>query len=121
MEGQKNVGNYIRNQEEGLPEVGRFNPGQKLLFWLQVGAGVLLLLSGIPLWFPHSFPQWLRLMSILVHEISALATIGALIVHIYMGTAFVSRSLSAMIHGTVSRAWARTHHPRWYRELEPRK
>ncbi len=112
----KNIGKYIRNEEEGLPEVGRFNPGQKVLFWLQVMGGLLLLASGIPLWFPHSFPQWLRLISILVHEVSALAVIGAFIVHIYMGTAFVSGSLSAMIHGTVSRAWAKTHHPRWYRE-----
>lgn len=117
----KNVGKYIRNQDEGLPEVGRFNPGQKQLFWLQAVSGVLLLLSGIPLWFPHSFPQWLRLVSILVHEVSALAAIGGFIVHIYMGTAVVSGSFSAMINGTVSRAWARAHHPRWYRQFESRK
>lgn len=112
----KNAGGYIRNQEQGLPEVGRFNPGQKVLFWLQAVGAVLLLLSGIPLWFPHSFPQWLRLISILVHEVAGLAVIGALIVHVYMGAAFVSGSLSAMINGTVSRGWAKTHHPRWYRE-----
>lgn len=115
-EWMRNIGRYIRNEEGAFPEVGRFNPGQKVLFWLQIVGGILLLLSGVPLWFPHSFPQWLRLISILVHEVSALAVIGALIVHIYMGTAFVSGSLSAMINGTVSRGWAKSHHPRWYRE-----
>lgn len=117
----KQIGKYIRNEDEGLPEAGRFNPGQKQLFWLETVSGILLLLSGIPLWFPHGTSQWLRLVSILVHEISALAAIGGFIVHVYMGTAVVSGSFSAMINGTVSRAWARTHHARWYRELQSRK
>lgn len=117
----KQIGKYIRNEDEGLPEAGRFNPGQKQLFWLETVSGILLLLSGIPLWFPHGTSQWLRLVSILVHEISALAAIGGFIVHVYMGTAVVSGSFSAMINGTVSRAWARTHHARWFRELQSRK
>ena len=117
----RSVGKYIRNDDEGLPEVGRFNPGQKQLFWLQAVCGVLLLLSGVPLWYPHSFPQWSRLISILVHEVAALGAIGGFLVHIYMGTAVVRGSLSAMIHGTVSRRWAKTHHPRWYREMEGEK
>lgn len=112
----KKIGQYIRNEEEGLPEVGRFNAGQKQLFWLQVVSGVLLLVSGIPLWFPHSFPQALRLISILVHEVSALVAIGGFIVHVYMGIAVVRGSLSAMVSGKVSRAWAKTHHARWYRQ-----
>ncbi len=120
-EWMKQMGQYIRNEDEGLPEVGRFNPGQKQLFWLQAINGFLLLISGIPLWFPHSFSQELRLAGILVHEISALAAIGGLIVHIYMGTAVVGGSLAAMIGGRVTQAWARTHHPRWYRERQSRE
>jgi formate dehydrogenase subunit gamma len=111
----KDIGKYIRN-EEGLPEAGRFNAGQKLLFWLQAVAGALLLLSGIPLWFPESFGAVLRQISILVHEIAALAAIGGIIVHIYMGTAVVRGSLRAMMSGKVTTAWAKLHHPRWYRE-----
>lgn len=113
----KNVGKYIRNEEEGLPEAGRFNAGQKQLFWLQVIAGAVLLLSGIPLWFPESFGAVIRQISILLHEVAALAVIGGIIVHIYMGTAVVRGSIHAMVNGTVTRAWARLHHPRWYREV----
>lgn len=116
-EWMSHLGEYIRNQDRGLPEVGRFNPGQKQLFWLQAVAGTLLLLSGIPLWFPHLFPQGLRLVSVLVHELAALAAIGGLLVHVYMGLAVVRGSLSAMITGKVSAAWARAHHARWYRRL----
>lgn len=117
----RQIGKYIRNQEEGLPEAGRFNAGQKQLFWLQVISITLLLLSGIPLWFPHTFPHWLRLVSVFVHEIAALAAIGGLIVHIYMGTAVVRGSLRAIINGTVSHAWAKAHHPRWYRAMTSRQ
>lgn len=113
----KESGRYARNEDAGLPEPGRFNAGQKLLFWLQVVAGVLLFVSGIPLWFPETFGRNLRLLCILVHEISALAVIGGIIVHIYMGTAVVRGSLHAMMTGYVSRAWAKAHHPRWYREI----
>ena len=111
------VKKYIRNEDEGLPEAGRFNAGQKQLFWLQVIAGLLLLVSGIPLWFPESFGEAPRLLAILVHEIAALAVIGGIIVHVYMGTAVVRGSLRAMLNGMVTRPWAKAHHPKWYREI----
>src|SRR2546428_2548089 len=37
----------ITNHDERLPEVGRFNAGQKLLFWVMIATLLLLLLSGI--------------------------------------------------------------------------
>lgn len=117
----KNVGKYVRNEEEGLPEAGRFNAGQKQLFWLQVIAGAVLLLSGIPLWFPESFAAVIRQISILLHEVAGLAVIGGIIIHIYMGTAVVRGSIHAMVNGTVTRAWAKAHHPRWYREVTGRE
>ena len=115
------VKKYIRNEDEGLPEAGRFNAGQKQLFWLQVIAGLLLLISGIPLWFPESFWEALRLFAIIVHEIAALAVIGGIIVHVYMWAAVVRGSVRAMLSGIVTRSWAKTHHPKWYREITRRE
>jgi formate dehydrogenase subunit gamma len=112
-----NIWSYITHKEEGLPEAGRFNAGQKMLFWLMSFSGLLLLLSGIPLWFPHKFSWDVRLASILVHEIATLAAIGGIIVHVYMGTLAVPGSLGAMAKGKVTDLWAKTHHPRWYRRL----
>ena len=37
--------------------------------------------------------------------------------HIYLGTAAEPGTLRSMIHGTVTKDWARLHHPRWYREV----
>ena len=49
----------------------------------------------------------------LVHAVAALATIGGIIIHIYMGIAVVPGGLHAILHGDVSERWARHHHALW--------
>ena len=46
----KNLGAVINDQEEGLPELGKYNAGQKLVFWGQSILILLLFCSGIVLW-----------------------------------------------------------------------
>ena len=55
--------------------------------------------------------------SILIHPISAILSIGAIIVHIYMGTAAVPGAFRGMIQGWVRPEWASSHHPKWFREI----
>lgn len=111
----KHIGEYTAGADP-QPEPGRFNAGQKLLFYLQIAAGVLLLLSGVVIWFPLAFGLGLRQISFIVHDLSAIAAIGALILHIYMGVFVIRGALGGMTEGTVSRRWAQAHHGRWYRE-----
>jgi Cytochrome b subunit of formate dehydrogenase len=76
-----------------------------------------LLLSGIVMWVPEYMPagmKWLRGVAILIHEIAALITIGAFIIHVYMGYFMVPGSWKAIVHGYVSPQWARTHHRLWF-------
>ena len=99
-----------------MPPAGRFNFGQKQFFWLMVICGAALLISGIALWFPASIPrelQVVRYLAVLIHAVAALATIGGIIIHIYMGLAVVPGGLHAILHGDVSEQWARHHHGRW--------
>ena len=111
------AGRYVVLEEEGLPEAGRFNAGQKILFWSQAVITLLLFASGVVLWFPEGMAQTLRLAAILIHPLAAIASIGAIIVHIYMGTAAVPGAFRSMIRGGVRPAWAARHHPKWYREI----
>ena len=46
------IRHYVRNQDEDLPPIGRFNLGQKQFFWLMFYAAAVLLLTGAVLWFP---------------------------------------------------------------------
>ena len=115
-EWRRAMGYYVRNEVSKVPPAGRFNYGQKALFWLMVWGAVALLISGVVLWFPEGVPRSLRAMreiAILAHSIAALATFGAFIVHLYMGLAVVPEGLSAMLHGEVSEEWARHHHALW--------
>jgi formate dehydrogenase subunit gamma len=110
------MGRYIRNEDAGsVLAVGRFNYGQKLLFWVMLWAGLVLLVSGLVMWFVPVGSMGLRTVAPLVHAIAALVTIGAFIVHVYMGIAVVPGGLHAIIHGDVSETWARHHHPAWRR------
>ena len=113
----RNAHKYAVHDEEGLPEAGRFNAGQKMLFWLQTVCTLLLFASGIVLWFPEAMPRSLRLAAILIHPAVAVASIGAIIVHIYMGTAAVPEAFRGMIQGWVKPGWAAAHHPKWYRGI----
>ena len=113
----RNAHQYAINQEEGLPEAGRFNAGQKMLFWLQSLAAVGLLVTGVVLWFPEWMPRTARLVAIMVHPLIAVLAIALIILHVYMGTAAVPGAFRAMIRGRVTRGWARAHHPKWLREI----
>ena len=108
---------YAAHDESGLPETGRFNGGQKALFWVQGTSGFFLLLTGFVLWWPEIMPRPLREISILVHPITAVISIGGLIIHIYMGTAAIPGAFRGMVQGWVRPSWAAAHHAKWYRQI----
>jgi formate dehydrogenase subunit gamma len=109
----------MENREDRLPEVGRYNGGQKVLFWLMVACLVVLILSGVVIWRPYfapAFPIPLIRFASLLHALAAFVLILGIIVHIYAAI-WVKGTIGAMMHGTVTRRWARKHHAAWYREV----
>ena len=113
----KSISKYIENKDEDLPPQGRFNYGQKLFFWGMFYSIILLLLSGLALWFTDSLPwglRFLRYLAILIHASVAMITIGLFLIHVYMSTIMEEGSFGSMVHGTVTRAWAWTFHRKWY-------
>jgi len=116
------MAHYVRNEDDRVPPAGKFNFGQKQLFWVMTWAALVLLASGLVMWVPHWFPAslaWVREAAILTHAIAALVTMGAFIVHLYMGLFVVPGGLHAIVHGDVSRQWARHHHPLWLDDQRP--
>jgi formate dehydrogenase subunit gamma len=111
------VPHYIRNEDELVPSADRFNAGQKLLFWGFFWCGVLLLVTGLILWFTHLVPwnlRYLRYFAVIVHPAAALLTIGLFIIHVYMGTAMERGAFGSVIRGDVSVGWAKRYHRVWY-------
>ncbi|MHB8167725.1 MAG: formate dehydrogenase subunit gamma [Sulfuricella sp.] len=114
------MGDVINNREENLPPVGRFNAGQKYLFWTMVVCIILLLITGVLIWQPYFAPYVpivaVRL-AVLVHAFAAFIIIAGIIVHIYAAI-WIKGSVRAMTRGTVTDAWARRFHLAWYREIK---
>jgi formate dehydrogenase subunit gamma len=107
---------YFRYQGED-PEVGKYNGGQKLLFWAAALGALGLLLSGVVMWFPELFGQFVRELSYVAHDVAFILFFAMIIGHIYLGTAAEPGTFGSMVRGTVTKEWARLHHPRWYREV----
>jgi formate dehydrogenase subunit gamma len=113
----KKMCDYVAGRGDHLPPTGRFNAGQKMLFWMQVAMGLVLLLSGIPIWFPEEFSRGLRLWAIVIHSASAVVAILSLVVHIHMSVFITGGALKAMTQGKVSEEWAKHHHGTWAEEM----
>jgi formate dehydrogenase subunit gamma len=114
---------YMRYQTDDS-RTGKYNGGQKLYFWAVSLGAVGLLLSGLLMWFPRSFPRLLMEFAYLIHDFTFICFGVSLVFHIYLGTAAEPGTFGSMTRGTVTRAWARLHHARWYREVtgeEPRR
>ena len=111
---------YVRNEDEAMPPAGRYNMGQKLLFWGFVLCGILLLLSGVVLWLPEYLPwnaRALRYAAVLIHPAAALLTIGLFMIHIYMSVFAERGALNSMIRGDVSQGFARRYHRLWWERV----
>lgn len=116
------IRHYAVHDKERVPAAGKYNGGQKLFFWAVSGLGMLYLLSGIPMWLPTGIfglgPLYGGVVnaSRLVHYLATIAGGLLLIVHVYLGTVAYPGTLRGMLHGSVSRAWAKLHHPLWHKE-----
>jgi formate dehydrogenase subunit gamma len=111
---------YAGSGHSGL-DVGKYNAGQKGYYWFSIIFGVVLFVSGLPLWYPWLLgSSGLQHLARLVHHAAFLLMVGGFIIHVYMSTVMFPGTLSAMTTGRVTRAWAAWHHPRWFRERDSR-
>ena len=116
----KAVKYYSTNQDDKMPPAGRYNAGQKFLFWGFFWGVLVLLLSGIFMWIPQYF-AWHSVIamriSVVVHASAALFTIGLFMIHLYMGLFAERGAFGSVIRGDVSIAFAKRYHPAWYKEI----
>jgi formate dehydrogenase subunit gamma len=117
----RRVKQYLTNEDRLEPEyVGFFNAGQKVYFWAIVGSSVLFLITGVIMWFPSAFGRIAVAVSYVLHDVAAILMLVGFIIHLYEGTAAQPGTFRSMMRGTVTNAWAWTHHPAWYREVTGR-
>lgn len=125
-----NIDSVVMGQEEKLPELGKYNAGQKVVFWGMAGLILVMILTGfaiweqyIPLWEPYA--PWLasipvRRVAVALHAVAAFLTVLIFIVHVYAAI-WTRGTIRAMTRGTVTGGWAFRHHRKWLRELAGRR
>lgn len=114
------AGEVMMGNEEAAPPAGRYNAGQKVLFWLLSLCMLALVVTGILFWRPYfadALPVTVVRLATLLHAVAATGLILLVIGHAYMSF-WTKESIRAITEGWVTRAWARMNHPAWFREVE---
>jgi formate dehydrogenase subunit gamma len=109
----------LAGNDEKLPEVGKYNAGQKAVFWGMSLLIIILITSGFVIWDQY-FSQYTTIdqkrVAVLLHAAAAVAIICVWIVHVYAAI-WVRGTIGAMTRGRVTGGWAWRHHRKWLREL----
>jgi formate dehydrogenase subunit gamma len=115
----KHMGAYMRKEHPDIGETGKYNAGEKMMFWSMIVLIALLAATGVLLWqpwFAPLVPAGLRRAAGLVHAVCAFIMFVGIGIHVYAAI-WTRGAIDAMIRGTVTRAWARFHHPAWERDM----
>jgi formate dehydrogenase subunit gamma len=114
VEWVKQGGGFIKSKHA---PAGRFNLGEKMVYWLSVAAGIAVSASGFLLLFPFYGTNIADMQLAQVsHAVIAILFIALILAHIYIGTLGMEGAFEAMGTGEVDLNWAREHHDRWLAE-----
>lgn len=100
------------------PKQDFFNAGEKINSWLMIVTAIMLIGSGIVMWFPLYFPQGFVLWAYPIHNVGLGLSAAVAIAHIYMSIKLAKPSLNGIFKGDVTEKYAEEHHGRWYDELK---
>ena len=128
------------------PPAGKFNAGEKIIFWAVIFLGTMISATGLAMLFPFQLqmfaptyevlnslgiPQLIGLGELntalapqeemqfaqLWHSIIGFIYITIIIAHIYLGSIGMEGALQSMTKGEVDEQWAKEHHSIWYDEV----
>lgn len=115
----KHAGRMLQGDKAGMPPVGKYNFGQKMVFWLMAVSLLVLVVTGFMFWRPWFAPFFsipVMRIAVLLHAVSAVVLVLSVIMHVYAAI-WVKGTIRAMTRGTVTENWARLNHPLWHEEI----
>jgi formate dehydrogenase subunit gamma len=96
------VGEMVDGNDHNMPEQGKYNGGQKMMFWALAVCMLLLTVSGIVMWRAwFDFPVGLVRFGVVIHSATAAVMIALIFVHVYAAI-WVKGTIRAMWYGTVT-------------------
>ena len=115
----KHSGDMLKGNQTAMPPVGKYNAGQKGVFWGVCICLIVLLVTGVlfwQAWFANSVPIPLQRLAVVLHALAAFIISLLVVIHIYAAL-WVKGTVRAMTQGTVSAGWAKQHHYLWYKKV----
>jgi formate dehydrogenase subunit gamma len=110
----KQGGGFIKSKHA---HAGRFNAGEKAVFWFALLGGIAVIVSGFLLLFPFYGTNIAGMqVAQVVHAIVAVLFVAVILAHIYIGTLGMEGAFEAMGTGQVDLNWAKEHHDLWAEE-----
>jgi formate dehydrogenase subunit gamma len=110
----KQGGGFIKSKHA---PAGRFNAGEKAVFWIALFAGIAVAASGYLLLFPFYVTNILGMqIAQVVHAVIAVLFVAVILAHIYIGTLGMEGAFEAMGRGEVDLNWAKEHHDLWLQD-----
>ena len=111
------AGGYLWHVDK-VPETGKYNPGQKLFFLTVAACGVLMIITGLIMWFPTALPVTLVRWMYPLHVLGFVVIFAFFFIHLYLGTIGNPGSVQAMITGWMTKPVLKMLHPKWLKEME---
>jgi formate dehydrogenase gamma subunit len=106
------AGGYLGGVKGHVP-AGKFNAGQKALFWIAIAAMTACGVTGVLMGLNRGSHFDNQELIYTIHDAAALLMILVLMAHVYLAGVVVPHSLRAIFGGKVSDIWAREHHSLW--------
>lgn len=118
------IRSVLAGRDQYLPEVGKYNAGQKFVFWSQAVLITVMFVTGIGLW-DENLPFFVQLTgyhptmdvrrwAAVIHGAAAVLSAMVWIIHVYAAI-WVRGTIPAMTRGSVSGGWGWRHHRKWLR------
>ena len=110
------AGGYLGGKH---PSSGKINAGQKGWYWAVVLGGLVLIGSGLVMYFPNFQQGRLILQDAhMIHSLASVFVIAFMFVHIYLASVGMEGSLECMTTGYCDENWAKEQHDLWHEEMK---
>jgi len=118
-EWRRHSADMLRGDKSKMPPVGKYNAGQKGIFWVMALSLLVLICTGLVFWrpwFAGYFPIGLVRVATLLHSVAAVVLVLCVTVHVYAAI-WVKGTVRAMTRGTVTESWAKQNHLLWFKQV----
>ncbi|MDP4084191.1 MAG: cytochrome b/b6 domain-containing protein [Bacillota bacterium] len=95
-----------------------FNAGEKVNSILQIICAILIICSGITMWFSQYFPRAVVQWGYFFHNVGFALAIAVVVGHIYLSVIHKNSrpGYSGVVTGKVPAWWAKDHYTEWYED-----